>query len=99
MLSSLVKIAKNLFITKMTGKANEILQNTLDSCTQDYEEIKNVLLQRFHENKSTYFFQKDSNGSERRPGESLLDYASKPSLRRDSPKVKMKLQTTPDYRY
>ncbi|KAK4045297.1 hypothetical protein OUZ56_032835 [Daphnia magna] len=47
----------NMPITKMTGAANEILQNLLDSYSRDYTEIKALLLERFHGNETTDFFQ------------------------------------------
>ena len=65
----------NMLITKMTDKAHDILQNMLESHTQDYEEIKKLLQQRFHGNETKDFYQKKFENCERKPQESILDYA------------------------
>lgn len=86
----------NKLITKMTGTANEILQNILDSYTQDYEETKAVLLQRFLGNKTSDFFQTKFEGIDRRPGEFILDYAFCLKILFEKGYLKSKNETTDD---
>ena len=65
----------NMLITKMTDKAHDILQNILESYTVDYEEIKGILYERFHGNETEDFYQKKFDKIERKPQETILDYA------------------------
>ncbi len=65
----------NMLITKMTDKAHDILQNILESYTENYNEIKKVLFERFHGNETEDFYQKQFDASERKPQETILDYA------------------------
>ncbi|KAK4028403.1 hypothetical protein OUZ56_017683 [Daphnia magna] len=58
----------NMLVTKMAGSAHDILQNILESVTQDYKE--NVSM----ETKIKTFFQTQLEEVKRHPGEAILDY-------------------------
>ncbi|KAK4007129.1 hypothetical protein OUZ56_012290 [Daphnia magna] len=47
----------NMLLTKMDGSAHDILQNIIESVTQDYKEVKRLLQERFHGNENQDFFQ------------------------------------------
>ncbi|KAK4021380.1 hypothetical protein OUZ56_003297 [Daphnia magna] len=63
----------NLLMTKMAGSAHDILQNILESVTQDYKEVKR-LQERFHGNENQEFFQTQLEEVKRHSGEAILDY-------------------------
>ncbi len=65
----------NMLITKMTDKAHDILQNIMESYTENYDEIKHILHERFHGNETEDFYQKKFDSVERKPQETILDYA------------------------
>ena len=65
----------NMLVTKMTDKAHDILQNMLECHTQDYNEIIRLLFKRFHGNETEDYYQKKFENSERKPQESILDFA------------------------
>ncbi|KZR96900.1 Uncharacterized protein APZ42_008508, partial [Daphnia magna] len=56
------------------GSAHDILQNILESVTQDYKEVKRLLQERFHGNENQDFFQTQLEEVKRHPGEAILDY-------------------------
>ncbi|KAI9552210.1 hypothetical protein GHT06_022553 [Daphnia sinensis] len=64
----------NMLVTKMAGPAHDILQNILESVTQDYKEVKRLLQERFHGNENQDFFQNQLEEVKRHPGEAILDY-------------------------
>ncbi|KAK4013150.1 hypothetical protein OUZ56_025385 [Daphnia magna] len=64
----------NMLVTKMAGSAHDILQNILESVTQDYKEVKRLLQERFHGNENQDFFQTQLEEVKRHPGEAILDY-------------------------
>ena len=47
----------NMLVTKLTGTANEMLQNLLDSITKEYSGIKKLLQDRFHGKENKDYFQ------------------------------------------
>ena len=65
----------NMLTTKMTDKAYDILQNILESHTTDYNDIKNLLQDRFHGNETIDYYEKKFDKCERKPLESVLDFA------------------------
>ena len=65
----------NMLITKMTDRAHDILQNVLESYTVRYDNIKAILHERFHGSETEDYYQKKFDGSERKPQETVLDYA------------------------
>jgi hypothetical protein len=62
----------NMLVTKVTGAANEMLQNILDSVTKEYAEIKKLLQERFHGNEDQDYFQSQLEEVKRKPGENVL---------------------------
>ncbi|KAK4007625.1 hypothetical protein OUZ56_012779 [Daphnia magna] len=68
------KETMNMLVTKMAGSAHDILQNILESVTQDYKEVKRLLQERFHGNENQDFFQTQLEEVKRHPGEAILDY-------------------------
>ena len=64
----------NMLVTKVTGAANEMLQNILDSVTKEYAEIKKLLQERFHGNEDQDYFQSQLEEVKRKPGENVLEY-------------------------
>ncbi|KAK4003252.1 hypothetical protein OUZ56_005027 [Daphnia magna] len=81
----------NMLVTKMAGSAHDILQNILESVTQDYKEVKRLLQERFHGNENQDFFQTQLEEVKRHPGEAILDYGLDKTLRN---KVRYKPFTT-----
>ncbi len=65
----------NMLVTKMTDKAHDILQNIMECYTNEYEGIKDILHELFHGSETEDFYQKKFEDSERKPQESVLDYA------------------------
>ena len=65
----------NMLTTKMTDKAYDILQNILESHTTSYNDIKQLLQDRFHGNETEDYHEKKFDKCERKPLESVLDFA------------------------
>jgi len=64
----------NMLVTKLTGAANEMLQNILDSVTKEYSEIKKLLQERFHGKENKDYFQAQLEEIKRQPGENIINY-------------------------
>ena len=64
----------SLLVTKLTGAANEMLQNILDSVTREYGVIKKLLQDRFHGKENKDFFQSQLEEIKRQPGENIIAY-------------------------
>ncbi|KAK4006498.1 hypothetical protein OUZ56_011652 [Daphnia magna] len=64
----------NMLVTKIAGSAHDILQNILESVTQDYKQVKRLLQERFHGNENQDFFQTQLEEVKRHPGEAIFDY-------------------------
>ena len=65
----------NMLTTKMTDKAYDIVQNIIESQTTTYNDIKNLLQDRFHGDETEDYHQKKFDNCERKPLESVLDFA------------------------
>lgn len=65
----------NMLTTKMTDKAYDIVQNILESNTTTYDDLKQLLHDRFHGNETEDYYQKKFDKCERKPLESVLDFA------------------------
>ncbi len=63
-----------MLVTKLTGAANEMLQNILDSVTREYGVIKKVLQDRFHGKENKDYFQSQLEEIKRQPGENIIAY-------------------------
>jgi hypothetical protein len=63
-----------MLVTKLTGAANEMLQNILDSVTREYGEIKKLLQDRFHGKENKDYFQSQLEEIKRQPGENIIAY-------------------------
>ena len=64
----------NMLVTKLTGAANEMFQNILDSVTKEYSEIKKLLQERFHGKENKDYFQAQLEEIKRQPGENIIAY-------------------------
>jgi hypothetical protein len=64
----------NILVTKLTGAANEMLQNILDSVTKEYLVIKELLRERFHGKEKEDYFQAQLEEIKRQPGENIIAY-------------------------
>ena len=65
----------SMLLTKMSDKVYDIVQNILESQSQTYKTLKVILHERFHGNETTDYYQKKFDKCDRKPGESVLDFA------------------------
>ena len=63
-----------MLTTKMTDKANDILQNILECHTRDYDTFRRILHNRFHGSATEDFYQRQFQNFTRRLHESIIDF-------------------------
>jgi hypothetical protein len=65
----------NMLSTKMSGEAYDLLQNIMESGTQEYSSIKSYFQENFHGDEDSDYYQTKFDEIQRKPKENILNYA------------------------